>query len=192
MPIDLAKLTANEDVVEALGMVCDLHFITDENDRKEPLWCTVDGASEFITVARDGSGGRFVTVPPSPRVIYASSEGQTGVIAQSLDELIALCVACPYWHDLLKFSDGGKLDELRRAAPVLEASWLDDDEDHESTRAFLLEELDITPPDDIAGMLYRNIHTQAEIVHAADGSPMPPLFGNFTVERNPMLKSYLD
>lgn len=192
MPIDLTKLTRNEDIVEALGMACDLYFVTDEKDRTEPLWCTVDGASKFLTLARDGGGGRFVTVPPSPRVVYASSEGQAGVIAQSVDEFITLTVACPFWRDVLKFSDGGRLEELRRAVPVLEASWLDDDEDHDIMRKLLIEELDITPPDDIAAMLYRIVTTRAAILHASDGSALEPLFGNFTVDRSPALKPYLD
>jgi len=192
MPIDLAKLTGNEDIVDALGLVCDLYFVTDENDRNEPLWCTVDGANRFVSLARDGSGGRFVAVPPSPRVIHASSEGQAGVVGQTVDEFIILSVTCPYWRDLLKFSGGGRLEEMRRAQPALERYWLDDVEDSGPTRTFLMSAIGITRPDDIVGLLYRNITTPVSIVHAEDGYRLEPLSGKFTVDINPMIKQYLD
>ena len=108
MPIDLAKLLRNEDIGDALGFLCELEAEGDPRD--------------ITIIARDGSGGVFVTVPTSPRIMYASSEGEAGVIASDIDEFITLIVACPYWRDLLRYSGGGKLDEMRRAQGVLEAS----------------------------------------------------------------------
>ena len=189
MPIDLAKLLLDEDIGDALGHLCDIEI---QDDPKEPLWFTVDGSRDFTVLARDGGGGVYITVADSPRIIHASSEGQAGVMGGNVDEFLALVVSCPYWHDLLKFSDGGKLDEMRRALPVLEAYWLDEDDDNEAMREHLAAAIGITPLDDVAGVLHRNIMTSVKFAHTADGSMLQPLFGSFTIVRNPMLKPYLD
>ena len=128
---------------------------------------------------------------PSPRVIYAGSEGNSGVIGGSVDEFVALIVTCPYWSDLLKYSDGGKLDDMRRAQPVLEASWLDDNDENEDLRKYLLEELDLIPPDDPVGVLHANAAATVMIAHVQDGSPAPSLFNSFTIDQNPFLKPYM-
>jgi hypothetical protein len=189
MPIDLAELLRNEDIADALGSLCGLEA---EDDAHAPQWFTIDGEKDMTVIARDGSGGVFVTTPSSPRVIHASSEGQAGVIAQSVDEFVTLIVACPFWRDLLHFADGGKLEEMRRAYHVLEASWRDDDEDHEATRELLMSAIGITPPDDLVGMLYRSVTTKPALEHDQDGSALESLFGRFTIDRNPMLKPYME
>jgi hypothetical protein len=188
MPIDLAELLRDQDIAEALGYLCELQA---EDDAHAPLWFTIDGEKDITIIARDGSGGVFVTTPSSPHVIHASSEGEAGVIAPSVDEFVTLIVACPFWRDLLKFADGGKLEEMRRAYPVLEASWRDDDEDHEAARELLMSGIGIKPPDDLVGMLYRSVTTRVALAHDHDGSALETLFGRFTVDRNPMLKAYM-
>ena len=57
---------------------------------------------------------------------------------------------------------------------------------------FLMAETGITPPDDVVSLLYRNVTTKAALAHAEDGSAPQPLFGRFTIDRNPMLKPYMD
>jgi hypothetical protein len=51
--------------------------------------------------------------------VYASSEGQAGLLASNLAEGLAIVVWLPYWRDRLKLSGGGQLDEMRRAEPYL-------------------------------------------------------------------------
>ena len=195
MPIDLAGLLKDDDIRDALFFLCDLRV---EDDPRQPLWFTVDGTRDITVIARDGSGGLFITVPSSPRVMYVSSEGQAGVIAGNIDEFVALIVACPYWRDLLRYSGGGKLDEMRRAWPAVEESWLeesdadnDDNYDKEDMREKLMAAIGITSPDDPVSLPFANIATQVAFAHAEDGNALEPLFGRFTIN-DAILKFYPD
>ena len=83
-------------------------------------WFSVDDLDEFAPIGSESSGGAFVLLPTG-RVLYVASEGRAGIIAASFEELIQLVVACPYWPDILKYSAGGDIDEMRRAAQMLES-----------------------------------------------------------------------
>jgi hypothetical protein len=192
MPIDLAGLLKNEDIRDALFFLCDLR----SEDSGQPLWFTVDGTRDITIIAGDAGGGLFITVPSSPRVMYVSSYGQAGVIAGNVDEFVALSVACPYWRDVLRYSGGGKLDEMRRAQPVLEESWLvesedEDDYDKEDLREQLMLVIGITPPDDPVGALFASLMTQMTFAHAEDRNTLESLFGRFTID-DAILKSCED
>jgi hypothetical protein len=189
MPIDLAKLLRDEDIGDALGHLCELEI---QDDPNEPVWFTVQDSRDIAILARDGSGGMFFTVANGPRIIHASSEGEAGVIGSDIDEFLAIIVTCPYWRDLLHASGGGSLEEMRRAHPVMEAYWLDEDDDNEAMREHLMVAIGITPPDDLIAVLHRNIATQMAFAHAQDGSALQTLFGNGTIDRNPFLKPYMD
>jgi len=189
MPIDLAKLLRDEDIGDALGVMCELEI---QDDPREPLWITVDGSRDFTIIARDGSGGAFFTVGNSPRVIYADAEGGTGVVGRDIDEFVTLIVTCPFWRDLLSSSGGGRLEEMRRAYPVMDAYWCDCEDDNEAMREHLTAAIGITPPDDVVDALHRNVSTKLTFAHAQDGSAMPSLFGDNTIDRNPFLKPYMD
>jgi hypothetical protein len=189
MSIDLGKLLRDEDVGDALFHLCELEI---QDDPHEPVWFTVDGSRDFTILARDGSGGVFITVGSSPRIIYASSEGECGVVGSDIGEFLALVVTCPYWRYLLHSSGSGRLEEMRRAYPVMEAYWRDERDDNEAMREHLLAAIGITPPADVIGLLHRNITTPVMFAHAQDGSAMQPLFGNGTIDLNPMLKPYMD
>ena len=154
MPIDLAKL--RETKISAMRWAWFATSRTQDETAGRPLWCTVDGtratSRSSPATARPAS---VVTVPSSPRIIHASSEGGAGVIAADIDEFITLSVACPYWRDLLReFSGGGKLDEMRRAQPRWKHhGWMTT----RTTRAsaeLLMSEIGITPPEDVVGMLF--------------------------------------
>src|SRR5262245_8683491 len=71
-------------------------------------------------LAGEAAGGSYFLCP-NGSVLYASSEGQAGLIAADLTEALELIVFVPYWRDCLKFSAGGDLDEMRRAAPTISA-----------------------------------------------------------------------
>ena len=116
MAISLKDLAANADVREKIFSICDIDIVVDPS---EAAWITIDGATDFSVIARDGTGGLFIVTRSSPRVIYASSEGEAGVIADDLVSLMTLIVSCPYWLEVLKYSRDGNLDEVRRAAPYL-------------------------------------------------------------------------
>lgn len=125
MPLTPEVLTAQGEIVAWLGSL-DVSFAPDE----EP-WFTIDGVESPRQIGSDGSGGAFVLLP-SRNVLYVSSEGRAGIVADSFDAFIQLVVAHPYWLDILKFSAGGDLQEMRRAADALEATLEDEDDVNEA------------------------------------------------------------
>lgn len=180
MPLIPEVLTAQGEVVACLGSL-DVSFAPDE----EP-WFTIDGVESPRQIGSDGSGGAFVLLP-SQNVLYVSSEGRAGVIADNFEAFIQLVVARPYWLDILKFSAGGDLQEMRRAADALEAT-LDDEDDVNEAREEIRRQLDLPEPDDPVGALYEAVAASDAIVRATDGSPFTTLFNRFSIDNNPMLR----
>jgi hypothetical protein len=179
-PLTPEVLTANSEVVAWLGSL-DVSFAADE----EP-WFTVDGVESPRQIGSDGSGGALVLLP-SRSVLYVSSEGRAGIIAESFEAFIQLVVARPYWLDILKFSAGGDLAEMRRAADALEAT-RDEDEVNEA-REEIRGALDLPELDDTVGALYEAVAASDAIVRATDGSPFTTLFNRFSIDSNPMLRN---
>jgi hypothetical protein len=188
VPLDPDVLAANAEIVERLGWSFGFRI---ETGAREPVWFSVDGIKEFRRIGREGAGGEFALLPPAMRVLYVSSEGQAGILAADFEEFITLIVACPYWHDLLKFSGNGKLNEMRRAAAALEAAY-GDDEDLIEARAFLRSQLALPEPADPVGALYRAMSTSDVIVRPPDGEPCTTLFNRFTIDNNPFLRGLVD
>jgi hypothetical protein len=133
----------------------------------EPSWCSIDGVERPEVIARDGSGGEFIVLGPSPRVLWVSSEGEASVIAADLEELIDLVVLLPYWRDLLRFSD---IKKMRQAASGREQSWLDEDDEFGEFREFLKKELGLSDQCDPIGKLHQAVSTSDVVVRGPDGS----------------------
>lgn len=181
MPLSPEDLTANSEVVAWLGSF-DISVAPDE----EP-WFAIDGIETPRQIGSDGSGGAFVLLP-SQDVLYVSSEGRAGIIADSFEAFVQLVVACPYWLDILKFSAGGDLAEMRRAADALEAT-LDDEDDINEAREAIRDGLDLPEADDPVGALYDAVAASDAIVRATDGSPFTTLFNRFSIDSNPVLRN---
>ena len=188
MPLTRDQLAANAEVAEHLGWHFDLELAFDPD---EPAWFSVDGAERFRRIGRDGAGGWFAQLSDSGRVLYASSEGAAGILAADLDAFVQLLVACPYWHDVLKYSRNGNLDEMRRAAAALEADARDDDELSDA-RSLLKTQLGLDEPADPIGALHHAISAADVVIRAPDGDPCVSLFGRFTIDDNPMLRTAAD
>lgn len=181
MPLTPEVLTAQGEVVAWLGSL-DVSFAPDE----EP-WFTIDGVESPGQIGSDGSSGAFVLLP-SQNVLYVSPDGRAGIIAESFEAFIQLVVARPYWLDILKFSAGGDLQEMRRAADALEAT-LDDEDDVNEAREEIRTQLDLPEADDPVGALYEAVAASDAIVRATDGSPFTTLFNRFSIDNNPMLRN---
>jgi len=181
MPLTPEVVTANRAVVARLASL-DISFVPDE----EP-WFTIDGVENPQQIGTDGSGGALVLLP-SLDVLYVSSEGRAGIIAGTFEAFVQLVVARPYWLDILKFSGGGDLQEMRRAAEALEAT-LDDEDEINETREEIRKSLDLSETDDPIGALYEAIAASDAIVRATDGSPFTTLFNRFSIDSNPMLRN---
>ena len=181
MPLTPEVLTANDEVVAWLGSL-DVSFAPDEE-----TWFTIDGIESPRQIGSDGAGGAFVLLP-SRNVLYVSSEGRAGIIAESFEAFIQLVIARPYWLDILKFSAGGDLAEMRRAADALEAT-LDDEDDVNEAREEIRAALDLPDADDPVSALYDAVAASDVIVRATDGSPFTTLFNRFSIDSNPMLRN---
>ncbi|WP_150130476.1 hypothetical protein [Streptomyces sp. 150FB] len=73
-------------------------------------------------IAGDFTGGTFYlcgTVSSPRPVLYASSEGDAGIIATGLSQALALIVGFPYWRDSLEYSAGGDLGAMESATAFL-------------------------------------------------------------------------
>jgi hypothetical protein len=189
MPLSLSALTTNADAVERLQWTCDLDI---EAHPGGPAWFSVDGVKDFQRFGRESTGSEFVLLPGSPqRVLYVSSEGAAGILAADFEEFIKLIVACPYWRDILKFSGSGKLEEMRRAAVALEATYDGDDEVDEARR-FFTSQFGLAEPDDPVGALHRAVSNSHVVVRPPDGQPCMSLFNSFTVDDTPFLRGIVD
>lgn len=189
MRVDLNTLLAKDDVAERLSRRFDFRLDVDPH---QAGWFTIDGIDEIQYIGEQGAGGVFVQLPDL-RILYVSSEGEAGVIAADLNAFIQLIVAHPYWIDLLKYSGGGKLSEMQRAAPALEASILDEEEALDEARDFVIAELALSEPADAIAALHRAVSTSNVIVRAtSDGYPCIGLFSTFTADQSPWLRDYLE
>jgi hypothetical protein len=186
MPLSPEALTANAEAVERLSWTFGLRFTTDP---EEPLWFSVDGAEAVRRIARDSTGSVFALVSSSPRVLYVSSEGAAGIVAADLDAFLGLVMACPYWRDLLKFSGSGKLDEMRRAATVLDMGTVDDEELDEA-RALLKSEFAVAEPADPVGALHHAVSSSDLIIRDQYGGPFESLFNSFVIDEERMRKLF--
>ncbi|MGY8664466.1 hypothetical protein Q3C01_19240 [Bradyrhizobium sp. UFLA05-109] len=183
MPLFPEAVSANS---EAAGHLAALDVCLEADD-PPPDWFSIDGIEAPRQVGSDGSGGAFVLLP-SNHVLYASSEGRAGIIAATFEDFIQIVVACPYWLDILKFSAGGDLEQMRRAAVALEAT-LDDEDDINDARDAIRDAFDLPALADPIGVLYEAVAASDAIVRATDGSPFTTLFNRFTIDRIPMLRN---
>lgn len=181
MPLTPEVLIAQGEVVAWLGSL-DVSFAPDE----EP-WFTIDGVESPRQIGSDGSGGAFVLLPTRD-VLYVSPDGRAGIIAESFEAFIQLVVARPYWLDILRFSAGGDLQEMRRAADALEAT-LDNEDDVNEAREEIRIRLDLPKADDPVSALYEAVAASDAIVRATDGSPFTTLFNRFGIDNHPMLRN---
>jgi hypothetical protein len=190
MPLDVnALIAAGDEVAARLAWSFDYRIDVTAHG---PDWFAVDGVEHYRHIGREGAGGVFVELPDG-RILHASSEGEAGVIAADFHAFIQLLVTHPYWKDLLKFSGGGKLSEMRRAAIAMEAFVLDDDEDLVEAREFLIAELALGEPYDAIGALHRAVSGSTVTVRSArDGHRASSLFNTFTIDSNPMLRDLAD
>lgn len=190
MPVDLNDLlAANDEVAEKLNWIFGFRL---DLEAHQTDWFTIDGFDTYQHIGREGAGGAFVELPDQ-RILYISSEGEAGVIAADFNAFMQLIVTHPCWQHLLKFSGGGKLSEMRRAAPALEAMTSDEEEDLEEAREFVKSELALKEPVDAIAALHRAVSTSNVIVRArSDGNPCTGLFNQFTADRSLSLRDYLD
>ncbi|SNX62881.1 hypothetical protein SAMN06272735_4673 [Streptomyces sp. TLI_55] len=114
----LDAIRQNPDLAELLWGACE--FDPSRADHGEPVRLPSGLALEGV--AGDFTGGTFFLCGSRSEarpVLYASSEGQAGLIGQSLAEALGIMVGLPSWWDCLKFSGAGDLAVMRMTADHL-------------------------------------------------------------------------
>ncbi|MFL6074263.1 MAG: hypothetical protein ACJ73S_12770 [Mycobacteriales bacterium] len=126
------------------------------NGPAEPIHLA--GGQPLEMVAGDASGGAYMLVGAGDDrpVLYASSEGQGGLIATSLRDALTLIAGLPSLHDAMTqpFGDDGGAAlraSLAECDEELREDWPELDED----RRRLREGLDLPPVDGLLEALHR-------------------------------------
>ncbi|WP_143707339.1 hypothetical protein [Uliginosibacterium sp. TH139] len=179
------RIAEQPHIVETLANAFDVDF---SRPYDVHLWFSVQAEEKFFPFAGEGAGGVFLLGNASGFVLYVSSEGQAGVVAASLTEFLQLIVAYPNWLDLLKFSGGGRFDEMERAAPFIDQDAADDIPNIEVSRSTVIHGLSLPPAPSPISALHHAVTVlgRGVAVHAPDGSECEGLFGSFVVENNRM------
>lgn len=109
--MDIIKiLRENHDLSELLEDICDIKILPrfippqDEGGR---LTYNIAGR----TFAKDGTGGEYILLEDGSAG-YWGSEGQSGRMADSLNEFFTLVVNCPYWQDYVCIEPYKDLESL--------------------------------------------------------------------------------
>jgi hypothetical protein len=181
----LAELKESTQVVDDLAWPYDFDLSRANADSS---WITLKPSVNFHVLAGDGTGGVFLAYgdgsPDDLPVLHATSEGQAGKIANSLQDAVALHIQLPYWRDVLKFSGNGDLAQMRRASPFLEAECSEDMPELPEAKARLLEALDVRVLDDPIAYLHQCIQETDCTLVADDGWVWESLFNSFTINQN--------
>ena len=186
VPSIYKRLSENPAVIDILGWPFDFEIC-------EPYVLSRDWpislSEELIVLAEDGSGGVYTLHenidPEKSSVVFLSSEGQAGKVAADFTEFLAIMVALPYWRDLLKFSAGGELEEMRKAVPFLEGEILEDEPEIRSKKKLIYKALNLPTLADPIQTLFNSVKSGIAIeIKGNDGFSYEGLFNTFSVSDN--------
>ena len=152
-------------------------------------WIKLERQTRFIVLAGESTGGVFLAYGEGATerlpILYATSEGQAGLVASNLTELVAITMAVPYWRDLLKFSGGGNLTEMRRTAVFMERQYMEDYAELPSTTSRIMTCLPVPLIPDPIKLVHDRVHATDCSLVADDGWRYESLFNEFTSSDNP-------
>ncbi len=188
MTFTLEHLRADPAVLDLLSEHFDLGVFAQERGIDG---LTLDAHPAPKAFAREGAGGVFAVLEDDGSVLYVDSEGRAGLVAASLRDFMEMVVDHPYWQSILKFSDGGRLDEMRHAADRLELDLQDEETEVDAARERVREALGLSGSSDAVAHLHAAVHAgQGRIVvRAPDGQAYEALPGQFRVQDNPFWRA---
>ncbi|MFF0297290.1 hypothetical protein ACFYST_28475 [Kitasatospora sp. NPDC004614] len=174
----LPLLAGDEDAVAFFAAVADLDATSPDDHELEDGVRLASGARlEQFARAASGDAYCFVGEGGEERpVVYVSLDGQAGLLAVGLPELVRLCLAVPWWGEVR----GGSLDGLGDAADDYRA----DIPDLGARRDRAARALGLDPatlPSEATALarlaeLSRGPVAAASLVVGPDGDPFDPLF----------------
>lgn len=186
----LDLIRSNPDVSKLLEGAFD--FDISRGDHEEDI--RLSSGAPLKGFAGDAAGGTyFLCGEPGGRqtVVYASSEGQAGLIADDLTAALEIIIGLPCWHDCLKFSGGGDVEAMRIAAGHLERDLAEYEPDIDEHRARLADalSLDVTSTAELVPKLREAVaRTEPDHVLLGDegeDDAYESLFGTFLPNDNP-------
>jgi hypothetical protein len=165
------------------GMLWSFDFEVQDPDH-DAIWFDTAPLQPFEVVAAKGSGCVYALTGMQRHVLFVTSEGQAGIIAEDLNQCLELIVAYPYWQDVLRRSEGD-LEALRRifrdGLEDFEEGALDDNPEIEEFRPLLRKQLGLGKAGESAERLYHAVTVLGAdvVVHTPDGYPSEPLVAAF-------------
>lgn len=176
----------DEGLSELLASVFEFDTRRRHPDGRERLAC----GQALYGIAGDFTGGAFYLCG-SPEgvqpVLYASSEGQAGLISDNLVEAFELMVGLPYWRDCLTYSGGGDLSTMEIAARHLQSDLTRNRPHFRSQQSFAAQalSLDILPLPRLLSRLRDSVARSLPDYRFIDETgEYEGLFGPFFPDRN--------
>lgn len=104
----LERIQSDQDLAGDLIWPFDFEVIPPETSSD---WFSIREEIPTTIIAQDGTGARFCLLEQGEKelVLYVGSEGDTGVMGESLEDFLGIILACPYWSDAA--SQAGQLEE---------------------------------------------------------------------------------
>jgi hypothetical protein len=174
-------LRANKEIRDMLWR---FDFVVVDNKEYGPVWFDTTPLEPFEIVAQRSTGCVYALTGTQRHVLLATSEGQAGIMAASLQDCLELVIAHPYWQDVLRFGKGD-LSEMRQVLrdriEEFEEEALDDNPEIEEFRPLLRVQLGLAEPRDPLKLLHHAVTVVGAkvIVRDPDGYPSEPLAGRF-------------
>jgi hypothetical protein len=174
-------LRANKEIRDMLWR---FDFVVVDNKEYGPVWFDIAPLEPFEIVAQRSTGCVYALTGAQRHVLLATSEGQAGIMAASLQECLELVIAYPYWQDVLR-AGKGDLSEMRQVLrdriEQFEEEALDDNPEIEEFRPLLRAQLGLAWPRDPLKLLHHAVTVVGAkvIVRDSDGYPSEPLAGRF-------------
>lgn len=129
--------------------------------------------------AKDATGGFYFQIDGS-QIGYCSTEGQIGAIAQNEDDFVSLLLMKPYWMDILKFSNGGDLDEMTKADKSLASVYRSTLAQLASVKNKIGEALKLSFNSDVLEKLHSSsVNSRIHMQTFQDGYPYASLIGTY-------------
>ncbi|KUM68580.1 hypothetical protein [Streptomyces griseorubiginosus] len=184
----LDSIRRDSTLAELLWRVCE--FDLSRGDHGEPV--QLSSGVSLEAVAGDFTGGTFFLCGDrgSERpVLYASSEGQSGLIGRSLTEALEIMIGLPSWWDCLKFSGSGDLEVMRATAANLERDEIRDEPELHADRARVAKALHLER--ESLSFLVTRLHAAVSatapdfLLTVETGEEYDPLFGPWLPSHNP-------
>jgi hypothetical protein len=94
-------------------MLWHFDFVVVDHNEYGPVWFDTAPLEPFEIVAQRSAGCVYALTGAQRHVLLATSEGQAGIMAASLQECLELVIAHPYWQDVLRVGKGD-LSEMRQ------------------------------------------------------------------------------